>query len=94
MNLLLVTYELRGPNQMQRRTAIAQTISTSPAWWHHLESTWLILTNDSPEELTEQLSPHLGDSDHLLIVGVDRNITQSGLLPQHAWDWLEHHSNQ
>ena len=90
MRALLITYELRGTGRAQRRTALKQVLSCTPAWWHHIESTWIVLT-DETEELSKRLLAQLGDEDCLFLVGIDPNASAHGQLPQEAWDWLKHH---
>jgi len=55
-------------------------------WWHHLDSTWLIDTNDSIESINDKLKPHIDDNDNLLVIQLKKNY--KGWLPEKAWTWL------
>jgi hypothetical protein len=37
-------------------------------WWHHLDSTWIIKTDQSAVQVRDQLKPYLDSDDELLVV--------------------------
>lgn len=39
----------------------------SGTWWHHLDSTWIIKTTKSAEEIRNLLSPYIDNNDELLV---------------------------
>jgi len=52
-----------------------------------LESTWLIVTSETPDEIWQRLAPHIDKNDYLLIIEVRNNA--QGWLPRDAWDWID-----
>ena len=82
--ILLISYDLNKPGQDYSN--LHQEIKKAGIWWHHLESTWIISTDLSPEAWHKRLKQHMDDNDHLLIIEVCKNF--HGWLPQNAWDWL------
>ena len=82
--VLLITYDLNRPGQDY--TALHNAIKSYGTWWHHLESTWLIQTTETPEQCFNRLSPHLDQNDNMLVIEVKQNYW--GWLPQKAWEWL------
>lgn len=83
----LVSYDLRGPARSYQ--ALYDELQRAPAWWHHLTSTWLIVTSETAQQLYDRLAPFMDESDSLLIIGVTRDY--SGWLPEEAWAWIQQH---
>jgi Fe-S cluster biosynthesis and repair protein YggX len=79
-----ITYDLRQPGRDY--TNLYEEIKKSPKWWHYLESTWMIITEESANQVWERIRPYIDKNDYLLIIGV-RNDVQ-GWLPKDAWDWI------
>lgn len=82
--VLLITYDLKRP--VQNYAALHEEIKKSGTWWHHLESTWIIQTNETPQQCFARLARHIDQNDSMLIIEVKKNYW--GWLPQKAWEWL------
>ncbi len=72
MTVYCVSYDLNKTGQ--NYNALYEELKDSPSWWHHLDSTWLIYTSETEEELSARLLKHL-DSD-LAPVSQDTVYTQ------------------
>lgn len=83
--MILVTYDLKQPGQ--RYSKLFEAIRSLGAYWHHLDSVWVIDTPLRPSQVYERLRPLIDDNDNLLIIVVDPNGL-SGWLPQGAWAWF------
>ena len=81
----VVSYDLRKPGQDYKN--LFDELQTSLGWWHFLDSTWLIATSESANELYNRLRTHLDRDDSILVIqaGADRQ----GWLPKKAWEWIE-----
>jgi hypothetical protein len=64
-----------------------QELKGSRSWWHYLDNTWLISTDESLAQLDQRLRQHLGPTDKLLIVKFHGEY--AGTLPDEAWQWIE-----
>lgn len=82
--VLLISYDLRRPGQ--NYTQLYEAIKSYEWWWHHLESTWIIQTDQQPGDVYSHLANYIDRNDHILVVQLTRNF--QGWLPQQAWDWL------
>lgn len=80
-----ISYDLNRPGQ--KYADLIEAIKVSGAWWHYLQSTWLVDTNLTAQQLFNRLRPHIDDNDIVLIIGVTRDY--SGWLPEKAWNWLK-----
>ncbi|OBG63321.1 hypothetical protein [Mycobacterium sp. E735] len=88
MSALLIGYDLNKPGQDYDK--LFEKIKGLGAWWHYLDSTWIVDTTLTPREAFDDIKPTLDDSDRLLIVNITSD-TYTGFLPQNAWDWLNAH---
>ena len=89
MKAYSITYDLKTPNANYK--ALYEEIQSLGAWWHYLESTWIVSTNYSSEDIWNKLSKLLTQDDHMLIIEVKRDCY--GWLPQEAWDWITENIN-
>ena len=85
MPVYCVSYDLRGVNRDY--TPLFEALQTNvDSWWHFLESTWLISTNESALQVWERLRRTILRDDSLLIIEVRHNL--NGWLPPEAWQWI------
>jgi hypothetical protein len=80
-----ISYDLNKAGQNYNN--LYEELKKSPNWCHPMDSTWLIVTSESPEQVRDRLRKHMDDNDTLLIIKVVRPY--SGWLTQEVWDWLE-----
>ena len=83
--ILLISYDLNKPGK--NYAGLYKEIKKAGTWWHHLDSTWIIDTNLSPNDWQRRLQKHLDNNDNLLVVEICNN--HQGWLPEKAWEWLE-----
>lgn len=91
MNVYIVSYDLNraGQNYAGLYAELKKT-----TWWHYLDSSWLIATNETADQLWNRLSRHCDQNDRVLVIKVQSGITnRSGWLPKDAWDWIAQHVN-
>lgn len=84
MAVYCVSYDLHRPGQDYSK--LIEELESSPDWWHYLESTWLISTNESPDQVWNRIGKHLDKNDRALIIQVGPNC--QGWLPQEAYAWI------
>ncbi|MGN7157879.1 hypothetical protein ACTHRK_17495 [Dietzia cercidiphylli] len=64
----LIAYDLNSPGQ--KYDDLIDAIKGLGAWWHHLDSTWLVRTSSSAEEVRDKLKKYIDNGDELLVVDV------------------------
>jgi len=79
-----VSYDLNKSGQ--RYKELHEELERSSNWWHYLDSTWLVITNETVDQLADRLRAEMDSNDSLLCIEVRRNF--NGWLPQDAWDWI------
>jgi hypothetical protein len=80
-----INYDLHRPGQNYED--VINVIKSLGAWWHYLDSTWLVDTTLNAAQIWAKLEPHIDTNDNFLIIGVTRDY--SGWLPEDAWKWIK-----
>jgi len=87
MAVYLVTYDLNAPGK--NYDDLYEAIKSLGAWWHYLDSTWLVDTHLSAQSISDKLLSHIDKNDYLLVIKVTNEY--QGWLPQKAWEWMHEH---
>lgn len=57
-------------------------------WWHHLDSTWVVVSDKTAVQIRDSLKPHLKTDDQLLVVRLTREGAWTGFNEKGA-SWLK-----
>jgi len=79
-----INYDLKAPGRDYK--GLWEAIKSCGAWWHYLESTWLVDASLDANGIFAKLKPHIDNNDYVLVIGVMRD--SAGWLPQDAWTWI------
>lgn len=80
-----ITYDLKKPGQDY--DGLYESIKSLGAWWHYLESTWLVDTQLNADSIYKRLDANIDKNDRLLIVNFGTDY--QGWLDKDAWDWIK-----
>lgn len=83
-----VNYDLRAKAKPDYKGLEAE-LKRSPGWWHNLESTWLIATEESVKAVYARIAPHLHIQDAVLVIEVTPNFF--GWMTKDAANWIREH---
>ncbi|MFF8326083.1 hypothetical protein ACH49M_12680 [Rhodococcus qingshengii] len=83
----LIAYDLNSPGQ--KYDDLIAAIKDLGAWWHHLDSTWLVKTTLTTSELRDVLQKHLDAGDELLVVDVSGDSRSWRGFNDSASKWLK-----
>lgn len=89
--LYAINYDLRGPKADYE--PLLSSIKSLGQWWHYLDSMWLVVSQETVQNLYTRLSPNLKPGDHLIILDVTSSAYY-GILPRDAWPWIEARLNE
>jgi len=87
MTVYCVSYDLNKTGQ--NYSALYEELKKSSSWWHYLDSTWLIYTSETADQLSERLLKHTDQNDRLLVIKVVKSY--QGWLNEEAWKWIREH---
>jgi hypothetical protein len=79
-----INYDLKKPGRDY--AALYTAIKSCGAWWHYLESMWLVDTNLGAEGVWKRIEAHFDRNDRALVIGVTKD--HQGWLPKDAWEWI------
>ena len=82
-----ISYDLNKPGQDYK--GLYEAIKSCGEWWHYLDSTWLVSTNLTADDIWGKLQPYVDENDRVLIVRATR--PKQGWLPKKAWSWINEH---
>lgn len=87
MSTKLIAYDLNSPGQDHDR--LTDAIKEMGAWWHHLDSTWLVKTELPVVEVRDRLKPYMDSNDELLVADVTGDVRAWRGSSDRASDWLK-----
>ncbi len=85
--ILLVTTDLKQPAASY--SALYEVLKSKKSWWHYMKGTWLIATDDTPQDLFNEIEFYLERGDLVFITTLSRPF--QGWLPKKAWAWIHKH---
>lgn len=88
MAIHLISYDLINPGQKYEKVHEAIKAASVGTYLEVLESTWIIDTRLTIDQVSEYVRSNGMDSgDHILVVDVTGDSRQ-GWLPQDRWNWI------
>lgn len=89
MRTLMIGYDLNRAGQ--NYDGIIAEIKNLGTWWHYLDSTWLVETNETHVTARNRLAQYLDRNDELLVIDVSRDeAAWQGFVPA-AGQWIKEH---
>lgn len=86
MKKYLITYNLKTPNW--NYSGFFASLQNLGAWWHYLDTTWIIKSNLTSQQIHAVLAPHLSRNDLMLVIEIVPS-NRFGWLPPDAWTWID-----
>jgi hypothetical protein len=84
---ILVAYDLNSPGQKYDKLIAA--LKEYGTWMHHLDSTWLIRTESTTQEVHSNLRQHLDGDDELLVVNVSGDARTWSGFNEEGSSWIK-----
>ena len=82
----LISYDLNKTGQDYNSLYEAIKNSSTGVWFHYLDSTWIIKSYLSIQQVSDNIKSKMDDNDSLLVIEVKNNYY--GWLPKDAWEYL------
>lgn len=80
----VVSYDLNKSGQDY--DGLYKELKSSSSWCRPVDSTWLIYTSESADQLYERISNHIDKNDYAIVIQVRRDY--QGWLPEEVWEWI------
>lgn len=89
MPTFLITYDLNTPGQ--RYNALYEHLKSYRTWWHHLDSTWMVVTSGTTAQVRDAMKPYLDVNDKVLVIDVTADPAAWRGINESGSDWLHKH---
>ena len=66
MATYIISYDLNSPGQDY--DSLYKAIKSCSAWWHHLDSTWCVVSTMTATEIRDKIAAKIDSNDKLLVV--------------------------
>ena len=84
MSLYCIGYQLVDRSGMY--ATLVGEIETHETWWHCLDSTWIIASPKTADQVKDHLQQYIGLNDKLVVVEIARNAAWVG-FDKECSDW-------
>jgi hypothetical protein len=84
---VLIAYDIHS-RQDDGYAALVETIQSLGAWWHHLETVWIVRSHKTPEEIRDKLATHISADDQLLVADITGVAAEWAGLNEAGSTWL------
>ncbi|OGG57658.1 hypothetical protein A2765_05975 [Candidatus Kaiserbacteria bacterium RIFCSPHIGHO2_01_FULL_56_24] len=88
MNKFLISYDLGGPETRLDYVRLINYIKTYENWAKPLQSVWIILTDQTAEEVRDGIKNHIDSNDKIMIIEVTGNWATFGIKKE-VTDWMQ-----
>jgi hypothetical protein len=69
---ILIAYDIH-PADGAAFDNLVKAIQSLGAWWHHLETVWIVRSDKTPEKIRDELKSHIGIEDQIFISDITGN---------------------
>jgi hypothetical protein len=83
----LIAYDLHASKGALYDELVGKIMSLG-AWWHHLETVWIVKSVHTPGQIKDQLAPYIGSDDQLLVVDITGDVAEAVGLNSAGREWL------
>lgn len=84
MKAYLITYDMDFNDNY---ASLEKQLKQYEKWWHYLERTWIIVTDETPQEVWYKIENKINKKNNLLIIAITKE--SEGWLNRKAWDWIK-----
>jgi hypothetical protein len=88
LSTILIAYDVH-PTQASAHHDLAEAIRSLGAWWHHLETVWIVRSDKTPGEIRDKLAGYINADDQLLVVDITRSGTELAGVNEAGNSWLK-----
>jgi hypothetical protein len=88
MTTVLIAYDVH-PATGSKYHNLTEAIQSLGAWWHHLETVWIVRSSKSPEELRDHLQTLIGHDDQIFVADITNVRASWAGLNEAGSDWLK-----
>ena len=88
MATYMIGYDLNRSGQAYAE--LIDAIKSLGTWWHHLDSTWIVVTEATAVQIRDRLRPLVDANDELLVARISAPAAWAGFSDRGS-RWLKDH---
>lgn len=92
LSTILIACDIHS-NQPSRFEKLAEAIQLLGAWWHHLETVWIVRSDKTPGEIRDKLAIYIGPDDQLFVADITGISAEWAGINEAGSIWLNGHIN-
>jgi len=81
----MIGYDLNKP--LQNYQGLIKALKEFDTWWHQLDSTWIVATEQTAEQIRDKLISYLDKNDELLVTKISAPAAWQGFNEEGS-QWL------
>jgi len=85
---ILIAHDIHPP-EGEAYDDLTRAIQSLGAWWHHLETIWIVKCVHTPAQIRDQLKSHIGSEDQLLVIEISGNTAGWTGINDTGSNWLK-----
>jgi hypothetical protein len=85
MPTFVVSYDLKAPGKDYE--SLIKHLKSYRTWWHHLDSTWFIVSADDTTTIRDACRAHMDANDRVVVAAAGPAGAWAG-IPTRGSDWL------
>lgn len=86
MAVYMITYDLNKQGKDYEDVYKAIKDASDGTWCHYWDSTWIIRSNLSVQQVSDKITPYLDSDDSMIAIEVINN--KQGWLTKKQWDYI------
>jgi hypothetical protein len=88
MATILIGYDVHSP-EGRTNAQLVTAIQCLGSWWHHLETIWIVKSDQTPATIRDQLKSHVGSDDQLLVIDISGDTAEWFGVNEAGSTWLK-----
>jgi hypothetical protein len=93
LSTILIACDIHS-EQPSGRDDLAEAIQSLGAWWHHLESVWIVRSDKTPSEIRDKLARQVGADDQIFVADITGIPAEWAGINEAGSNWLKGHVNR
>jgi hypothetical protein len=85
---ILIAYDIH-PAWGAAYDDLVKAIQSLGAWWHHLETVWIVRSDKTPEQIRDRLKSCIGTDDQVLILDITGDKAEWAGVDEAGSKWLK-----
>ena len=90
MTTLLIGYDIH-PTKGETYSELIDAIKALGAWWHNLDSTWIVVCDLTHVQVRDTLKSHIRSDDQLLVINISGDAAAWVGFSDSGSQWLKDH---